>query len=539
MEKLATIMPTVGKTAQLAGVSLEKTAALAGTLTDRGLDASSAATSLRNIFLELSKKGITWDEAMTRINESTDKNKTSMDLFGKRAAAAGVILSETGESVDGLTSSLIKAEGAAQDMADTMLDNLAGDITIAQSAWEGFILSLEDGEGTISKVMRGLVQDFTDFLGQLTKFNETTVENKLKLIANAALNLFEKAFLPLASLLRKLGIEFPKFRFELEETAKISDDLAFEVKKGTGEIKKQGEEIKKFTKTVGLANKVLRTAGYPEQIQSITEVGQFTVDNAKKTANDIAMIGDTHRETEKNKRLKHAEEVAEAENQILLQARASAVQLASDIFDSFVDARLAKSKAEADAQKKILQDRLDKGLISEQEFADKTEQIEKEQRIKAAKAEKKKAIFDIAIATALAVAKAGFITPAAIAIAAIGAIQAAVIAVKPIPEFAEGEVNIQGKPHSQGGINANIEGGESVINKRATSQSEGLLNAINSGLITDRNFASLSNTNNFDTLERNTSLTNMLLQNGLGMVYTEDGFLVRKLATGKTIKKRL
>ena len=46
MEKLATIMPTVGKTAQLAGVSLERTAALAGTLTDRGLDASTAATSL-------------------------------------------------------------------------------------------------------------------------------------------------------------------------------------------------------------------------------------------------------------------------------------------------------------------------------------------------------------------------------------------------------------------------------------------------------------------------------------------------------------
>jgi len=71
MEKLATILPTVGKTAQIAGVSLEKTAALAGTLTDRGLDASSAATSLRNIFLELSKKGITWSEAMQKINSST------------------------------------------------------------------------------------------------------------------------------------------------------------------------------------------------------------------------------------------------------------------------------------------------------------------------------------------------------------------------------------------------------------------------------------------------------------------------------------
>jgi hypothetical protein len=277
-----------------------------------------------------------------------------------------------------------------------------------------------------------------------------------------------------------------------------------------------------------------------QQIQSIKFTGQFAVDNAKKTADDISMIQETHRKTEENKRLKHAEEVAEAEKAILLQARTSALELAGDIFDSFIDARLAKSQSEAEAQKKILQDRLDKGIISEEEFANKVAEIDKKQRIEAAKAEKKKAIFDIAIATALAVAKAGFITPAAIAIGVIGAIQAAAIAAKPIPEFEEGQVNIHGKSHSEGGILANIEGGESVINKRATSDSEGLLNAINSGIITDRNFASFSNpVNRMANLERNTAMTNFLLSNGLGMVYTEDGFLIKKLATGKEIKKRL
>jgi hypothetical protein len=172
MEKLATIMPTVGKTAQLAGVSLERTAALAGTLTDRGLDASTAATSLRNIFLELSKKGLTWNEAMEKINSSIDKNKAALDLFGKRAATAGAILAETSSDTDRLTTSLENATGAAKEMAEVMLDNLAGDITKAQSAWEGFILSLEDGDGVISKILRAVTNKFTGLLTMLKKLNE-------------------------------------------------------------------------------------------------------------------------------------------------------------------------------------------------------------------------------------------------------------------------------------------------------------------------------------------------------------------------------
>ncbi len=169
--KLSTALPIVGATAATAGVSLERTTALLGTLSDRGIDASSAGTSLRNIFLELSKKGISFEEAMKKINTSTDKNKTAMELFGKRSATAGVILAGTGESVNKLEQGLIGAEGAAKAMADTMLDNLAGDITKAESAWEGFILSLEDGEGALSNGVRNITQMGTAFLGLLTDIN--------------------------------------------------------------------------------------------------------------------------------------------------------------------------------------------------------------------------------------------------------------------------------------------------------------------------------------------------------------------------------
>jgi hypothetical protein len=187
--KLSTALPIVGATAKTAGVSLERTTALLGTLSDRGIDASSSATALRNIFLELSKKGLTFEEAMQKINTSTDKNATAMDLFGKRGATVGVILSETGGDVAELTKKLEEADGAAKGMAETMEDNLIGDMTKAQSAWEGFILSIEDGEGVISQAVRGMTQSFTALLGRITAFTSGGLDGYGLEVASSARNM--------------------------------------------------------------------------------------------------------------------------------------------------------------------------------------------------------------------------------------------------------------------------------------------------------------------------------------------------------------
>ena len=172
-QKLATALPIVGATAKTAGVDLERTTALLGTLSDRGLDASTSGTALRNIFLELSKQGLTYNEAMAKINNATDKNAVAMDLFGKRGATASIILAEAGGTIDELEASLNDADGAARKMADTMLDNLAGDATKAQSAWEGLVLSFEDGSGVLSQLSRQITQVGTSYLGMLTAINNS------------------------------------------------------------------------------------------------------------------------------------------------------------------------------------------------------------------------------------------------------------------------------------------------------------------------------------------------------------------------------
>ena len=162
--KLSTALPIVGTTAKIAGKSLEETTALLGVLSDRGLDASTSGTALRNVFLELSKKGLTMEEAMAKINTSTDKNATAMELFGKRGATVGVILSESGDEIEKLTGTMEGAAGAAREMARIMEDNLAGDITKAESAWEGFTLALLEGDNALSKMSRNAVSTTSNIL---------------------------------------------------------------------------------------------------------------------------------------------------------------------------------------------------------------------------------------------------------------------------------------------------------------------------------------------------------------------------------------
>lgn len=162
--KFQVAMATAGPVAASANVSFERTTALIGQLVDRGLDASTAGTSLRNIFLDVAKSGMTYEQAMTKINTATDKNVAALDMFGKKGATAAVILSETTVAADDLTRSLENSAGAADEMAKAKLDNIAGDVTKLKSAWEGFILSVENGEGVIAQSSRSLVQWGTRFL---------------------------------------------------------------------------------------------------------------------------------------------------------------------------------------------------------------------------------------------------------------------------------------------------------------------------------------------------------------------------------------
>lgn len=163
-EKLNVALPIVAGAAAAAGYSLEDTVAMLGQAADRGIDASTAATSLRNIFLELSKKGLTLSEALEQINTSQDKLSTANELFGKRAAVTALALADTTEKTKDLKIALEDAGGTAQKVADVEMNTLEGRLTELSSAYEGLILSISSGQTSLGRFVNDSIETLTKLL---------------------------------------------------------------------------------------------------------------------------------------------------------------------------------------------------------------------------------------------------------------------------------------------------------------------------------------------------------------------------------------
>ena len=188
-EKLRESMKLLAPTASAAGVSIERSTALLAAMADRGIAGSMAGTGLGKTFIELSKKGMTLDDAMAKVNGSSNKLNTAIELVGINGGRALLSLASTGsEKLNDLEQQFMNAEGSANRMAEVRLDNLEGDMTKLGSAWEGFLLGVEDGEGPLNELQRTLVQGLTWAIGGLGKvvdflafaFRESMNDIKLK-----------------------------------------------------------------------------------------------------------------------------------------------------------------------------------------------------------------------------------------------------------------------------------------------------------------------------------------------------------------------
>ena len=172
MEKFKESMKDAAPAAAAVGLSVEETTALLGTLSNAGISGSKAGTALKSSLINLNKAGLTLNQAFEKVSNSTDKLGTATELVGKNAAASFLVLAEGTETTKELTKGLLSAEGAAKKMSEVQLDNLAGDVTKLGSAWEGFILGVESGNGSINKFLRGATQLASKILGLITPSGE-------------------------------------------------------------------------------------------------------------------------------------------------------------------------------------------------------------------------------------------------------------------------------------------------------------------------------------------------------------------------------
>lgn len=163
-----------------------------GILANNGIKGVEGGTHLRNVILSLqnptdkaaaamSQLGVdVYDSEgnMRSLNDILGDLNTSMDgmtsqeksniinnIFNKTdLSSVNALLANTGDTWDDLQQSIANSGGAAQQMADTQLDNLQGQLTILKSALEGLAISFGELLMPAIKQIVGWVQKFVDWL---------------------------------------------------------------------------------------------------------------------------------------------------------------------------------------------------------------------------------------------------------------------------------------------------------------------------------------------------------------------------------------
>lgn len=186
---------TIGATAKsIRGGTAELNTAL-GILANNGIKGAEGGTHLRNIILSLQNptdKAAAQMEAlgvsvydsegnMRSMNDILGDLNKSMDgmtseekaniistIFNKTdLSSVNALLANTGDTWDSLQSSIENSAGSAQQMADTQLDNLQGQLTLLKSALEGLAISFGQLLMPAIKSIVGVVQKVVDWLNSL------------------------------------------------------------------------------------------------------------------------------------------------------------------------------------------------------------------------------------------------------------------------------------------------------------------------------------------------------------------------------------
>jgi hypothetical protein len=175
--EISEAMKNVIVSAKATGQTLEGTTAMLGILADNQQKGGRGGTALSSVFVELNKKGIKLEDAFKKVSSaanSKDGLNTAMELVGTVGGKALQILANNTEKLPALQKELENSSnafdgiGAAANNANIRLDNLSGDTTKLGSAWEGFLLNIEDGQGVFSRLARKGVQLLTSSLDGLT-----------------------------------------------------------------------------------------------------------------------------------------------------------------------------------------------------------------------------------------------------------------------------------------------------------------------------------------------------------------------------------
>lgn len=179
------------------GYSVEDVAVAMGLMANNGVKSSMAGTTLRTMltnlsgdvkltagaFGEVTISAANADGTIKPLSETleelrfyfsqmteAEKMQNAEAVAGKRAMSGlTAIMNSTQEDYDSLTASIQECTGAAKDMADTRMDNLTGQFTLMQSAFDAVKIAIGDD---LNPALRDLAETGTDVLTWAAEFIE-------------------------------------------------------------------------------------------------------------------------------------------------------------------------------------------------------------------------------------------------------------------------------------------------------------------------------------------------------------------------------
>lgn len=449
-ERLKTSLSIVSPAANAVNASIEDTIAVLSSAVDANIDASTAATGLRNIYIDLADKGITWDDAMQKINSSTDKLSVANELFGKRGAVVATVIADNTDKIKANTVALEGANGAAKEFADETLKNLDGALTLLNSAWEGLILSFEDGEGIITRLATAFINLATSTLTAFTQVNKFTASDQLgfwdklgTLLGLASGNMQAVAASAGKIVATNASAQIQEMADALKNvTDSGADKTLKDVAASTGKVK---EELKELPDIINQFYEEEKTA-WLRLVESQKEGIDLRKGLEQKLADDLRKINKKLRDDEKaakDKELEDDKERQELRRELIYESLAAS----AEIFTQFADLRIQQIGQEIEAVEFARNRDLEASDQTERskfeinkKYDDERKKLEAKQLI----AQKTSSLFQIAINTAVAITKSiaqlglPLAAPFVALSAAIGAAQAGAVIAQQPPQFDEG-----------------------------------------------------------------------------------------------------
>jgi len=237
-EKLSTALPIVAGAASAMGVPMEKLISQLAQAADRGIDASSSATALRNIYLKAKASGLTYAQAIEEVKKAQDGLTKSNELFGVRASVVGVTLADTTKNAEELEIALLDAGDTAERVAREQMNTLHGALTEQDAAWEALALSIADSETAIGGFARSSTIALTGLIKGFTRLNTSS-----KALAGSKADEF----------MRNVALSVAGLGEDVSDTEKVRNSLNAWMVEYQDNVKRTELVIKRLSTKGGLA----------------------------------------------------------------------------------------------------------------------------------------------------------------------------------------------------------------------------------------------------------------------------------------------